>query len=440
MLCGVAALWGSTLVLTKDLMERMPAPDLLAWRFGIAAVALALLAPGALRMSAQTWRHGIMLGLLLALAQSLQTIGLPTTGAALSGFLTGLYLVATPLIGWAVTRVRPSTTVWLAVGLATVGLAVLSVLPGASAAPSWGVVLTVVGAVGFGAHIVAVSRVVRPHNAISLTLVQTAVMGLVGLVWALPSGLQLPQRPGDWVLIGYLAVLCGAVALVVQMGAQCHVEPTKAAVIMVSEPLWGAGLTVVLSDETLTWTMVFGGLTIVAAGLIVVAPWGTRPRAARLRSVDDEGVLLASVVEGGAGHLGEPRIDQVPALFVEHPLMDQQALARLDRPSEIDGLFHGCPGSIGGDSDHVNTQRCRRQRIPGVKEPRLAGSGDHQANIAQPGNVAVDHRVEAANHRQAQTTHVMLGLGHQRIRADAEIERSHRTRLHHQLGLRVGSQ
>ena len=106
-LLGITAAWGSTFFLIKDLLERVPTLDFLGVRFAIAAVALVLVAPRALgRLSREARRHAVVLGLLYGLGQILQTAGLAHTPASVSGFITGLYVVATPLFAAVLLHTR----------------------------------------------------------------------------------------------------------------------------------------------------------------------------------------------------------------------------------------------------------------------------------------------------------------------------------------------
>ena len=110
-LLAIAACWGSTFFLIKDLLDRVPTLDFLAVRFSIAAVVLLLVAPRALgRLSPVVRRHAVVLGVLYGIAQILQTAGLAHTPASVSGFITGMYVVCTPLLAAA----RRSARLWRA--------------------------------------------------------------------------------------------------------------------------------------------------------------------------------------------------------------------------------------------------------------------------------------------------------------------------------------
>jgi drug/metabolite transporter (DMT)-like permease len=262
----MTAVWGSTFFLIKDVVTRIPVADLLAVRFGVASVALLLVAGAQLRMSAETLRRGVLLGVLYGFAQILQTFGLAHTAASVSGFITGLYVVVTPLLGAAVLRVRITPRVWLAVALATVGLGVLS-LTGFSA--GYGELLTLAAAILYAVHIIAMSRLTTAATTMSITLVQTIVITLLCTLAAVPGGIQLPTSGRDWLIVVYLGVVAGALTMFLQTWAQSRIDATRAAVVMAMEPVWAAAFAVALGGELVTVRIVVGGVAILAAMYLV---------------------------------------------------------------------------------------------------------------------------------------------------------------------------
>lgn len=285
-LLAMTAVWGSTFFLIKDVVTRIPATDMLAVRFAIATVGLALIAGRRLRLTRRTVRHGVLLGVLYGVAQILQTVGLAHTAASVSGFITGLYVVATPVLGAAIFKTKVSAPVWLAVGLATVGLGVLS-LNGFSV--GYGELLTFVAAVIYAGHIIALGRFSEPGAALGLSLVQliviTAICFLAAL-WpssAVGAGIQVPTTAHDWAVVVYLGLVAGAVTMVLQVWAQARIEPSRAAVVMAMEPVWAAAFAVALGGEATTARMIIGGLAILAAMYLVeLAP--QRTQAAEIRT------------------------------------------------------------------------------------------------------------------------------------------------------------
>ena len=266
-LLGMTAAWGSTFYLTKDLIDRVPVLDYLAVRFAIATVALFLLAPRALgKVSRTNLRSALILGGLYGVAQILQTSGLAHTPATVSGFITGLYVVATPLFAaWLLhTRIGPMT--WAAVVLALAGLGVLT-LSGLSV--GYGEALTFVSALLYALHIVGLGAWSNAREALGMTIVQLAVITLVCFVATIPDGVVLPDTSRDWLVLVYMAVVAGALALAGQTWAQAHLPPTRSAIIMSMEPVFAAVFAVLLGGELLTTRMLVGGAMVLTAMLIV---------------------------------------------------------------------------------------------------------------------------------------------------------------------------
>jgi drug/metabolite transporter (DMT)-like permease len=275
-LLAMTAAWGSTFFMIKDIVTRMDVIDLLAVRFAIAGIALLLIAGRHLKMSRTTLLAGVGLGLLYGIAQILQTTGLAHTSASVSGFITGLYVVATPLLGALILKSRISRLTWLAAGLATVGLGVLS-LNGFSI--GYGELLTLASAIIYAGHIVALGRLSGANTAMSLSVVQMCVIALLcSFVALVPTagttpGIQLPTSSADWLIVIYLALIAGALTMVLQTWAQARIDPSRAAVVMAMEPVWAAAFAVALGGEKITVRMVIGGLAILGAiYLVEIAP------------------------------------------------------------------------------------------------------------------------------------------------------------------------
>jgi drug/metabolite transporter (DMT)-like permease len=270
-LLAITATWGSTFFLIKDLLDRVPVLDFLAVRFTIASVALFLLFPRALgRLSRGSARSAVVLGLLYGVAQILQTTGLAHTPASVSGFITGMYVVATPLFAALLLRHRIGATTWGAVALAMVGLGVLT-LSGFSV--GYGEALTFVAALIYALHIVGLGAWSKAGEAMGMSIVQLVVIATVCLVASTPNGIVLPSTGRDWFSVVYMALVAGAAALAGQTWAQAHLPPTRSAIIMSMEPVFAAFFAVLLGGEATTVRMLIGGVLVLTAMLIVeIAP------------------------------------------------------------------------------------------------------------------------------------------------------------------------
>ena len=266
-LLGLAACWGSTFFLIKDLLDRVPTLDFLALRFTIASVALLVVAPRALgRLSPQVRRHAAVLGALYGVAQILQTAGLAHTPASISGFVTGLYVVCTPLLAAAILHTRIPRITWAAVALATVGLGVLA-LNGVSI--GYGELITLASAVLYALHIVGLGAWSTAQDAVGMTILQIMVIAVICTLATAHDGIVLPDRTGDWLSVLYMAVVVGALGLLGQTWAQAHLPPTRSAIIMSMEPVFASFFAVWLGGEDLTARLLLGGAMVLVAMLTV---------------------------------------------------------------------------------------------------------------------------------------------------------------------------
>jgi drug/metabolite transporter (DMT)-like permease len=266
-LLAMTACWGSTFFLIKDLLDRIPVLDFLAVRFAIATVTLFLMFPRALgRISPEARRQAVILGLLYGVAQILQTEGLAHTPASVSGFITGMYVICTPLLAAPLLRQRIGISTWGAVLLAVAGLAVLT-LSGLSM--GYGEALTLVAAVLYALHIVGLGAWSTAGDAMGMTIVQLMVITVICLVATAPDGVVLPSTPADWASVVYMAVFAAGLALAGQTWAQAHLPPTRSAIIMSMEPVFAAFFAVSLGGEDPTVRMLIGGSMVVAAMLVV---------------------------------------------------------------------------------------------------------------------------------------------------------------------------
>jgi drug/metabolite transporter (DMT)-like permease len=266
-LLAIAAAWGSTFYLIHDLLDRVPVADFLAVRFAIASVAMLLVAPRAIpRLSAEKRRHAVLLGALYGVAQILQTTGLAHTPASVSGFLTGLYVVLTPVLAAVLLRTRIGPVTWAAVALAVAGIAVLT-LSGFSI--GYGEAITLVAAVGYALHIVGLGHWSTSADAIGMSTLQIIVITVVAAIAAVPGGITLPSTRGDWVAVGYMALVAGALSMLGQTWAQSQLDSTRSAIIMSMEPVFAALFAVLLGGEGVTWRMLLGGTLVLAAMLVV---------------------------------------------------------------------------------------------------------------------------------------------------------------------------
>ena len=268
--------WGSTFFLMKGVLTRVPVLDFLGVRFLIATAVLVLLAPRAVRRlpRAALWQS-VVLGVLYGVAQILQTAGIARTPASVAGFVTGLYVVMTPLLAAPLLRHRIHRITWLAVVVATAGMGVLT-LQGLHVGV--GELMILGSALLYALHICGLGAWSTPETSVGSSIVQLAVIALISLVGAAPGGITLPHRGSDWAVLIYMGVVVGGLGLLGQVWGQAHLPPTRSAVIMSMEPVFAALFAVTLGGEQASVRMILGGLMVLAAMLLVeLGPRDERP-------------------------------------------------------------------------------------------------------------------------------------------------------------------
>jgi len=263
----ITAVWGYTFLIVQSAVELMPVMDFMAWRFAAAALIMLALRPKCLRgITRQELLRGAGLGIVLGLGYIAQTYGLLYASAAVSGFITGMFVVLTPVVAWIILRHKTDGKTWLLVALATFGVALLS-LNGWSVGP--GELLTLGCAVLFAIHIVGLGEWSPYYDPYTFAFLQIATVAAISIVAALPGGITLPPNSEVWTTVGITAVFATALAFVVQTWAQSLVSPTRAAIVMTMEPVFAGFFAVVIGGDQLTFRTLLGGGCIVAAMLII---------------------------------------------------------------------------------------------------------------------------------------------------------------------------
>ncbi len=265
-LVALALLWAWTFIVVKDALTEVDPFTFLTLRFTLGAVALSAVARKSL-LHRDSVRGGLVLACALFIGFALQTTGLVYTTASRSAFITGLYVVLVPLLSMALFRRVPRPTALLGVGLAAVGLWVLT-RAGAGDLPRnalLGDVLTLGCAVAFAAHLVLTERYAR--KAVPTAMVAVQLWGV-----ALLSALCLPFTevrftPSTPVLlaVGVCGVFASALAITVQTWAQARTSAVRAVVIFTLEPVFTALFSVMAGREVRgVGEWVGGGLVVLA--------------------------------------------------------------------------------------------------------------------------------------------------------------------------------
>ncbi|MDQ3645743.1 MAG: DMT family transporter [Actinomycetota bacterium] len=278
-LVGIAAIWGLTFPLVQDAVVEIPATTFLAYRFLSAAALVALVFRAQVaRLSLDGLRAGALMGVFLTAGYVFQTLGLERTSASHAGFITGLFVVLTPLFAAVLFRLEVGRAGWIAAACSALGLFMLSGT-GGEGTSLLGDGLVFLCAVSFSFHILATDRGARGYEIGALLAVQLAVCGLITFVLAATQGdLVAPPSGSVWIALVVTSVLASGLGFFVQTYAQQHASAARTALILASEPAFAGLFAYLIKDEVLPLLGWFGaGLIMAAIVAVEVVPHLRRP-------------------------------------------------------------------------------------------------------------------------------------------------------------------
>ena len=259
-------IWGSSFVVLKNTLDTIPTEFLLGFRFFLAAVLLSAVFYQMWReFNLSYLRRGLLLGLLLFGAYYSQTLGLTDTTPGKNAFLTAPYCAIVPFLYWAVDKLRPDRYNISAALLCLLGIGMVAITSGFSM--RLGDSLTLVGAMFYAAHIVALAKFTRGHNPLLLTTVQFFTCGIINWILQLFVVKQpVPELTAANIsALLYLTILCSAVALTFQSYGQKYTEPATAAILLSLESVFGVIFSIIFYHEAITLRMYCGfGLIFLA--------------------------------------------------------------------------------------------------------------------------------------------------------------------------------
>jgi len=273
---GVAALlvvtiaWGASFVAMKPAMDKSPVFDFLAIRFTIATLLMIVAKPKVLKaFKGETLRYGIILGVILGFSYVTQTVGLTLSTAAITSFITGLYVILTPVLVWVIFKKKPRGIVAIGAILATIGLGFITIK---DASFDFGQIWTILCALGFAAHIVGLGRWSPGKDVYALTVIQLATVAAVCWIGAAPDGIQAPVDGEVWFAILFTAVFATALGFFIQTWAQSIMDASRVAIILTMEVVFAALTSVAVGQEVLSMQVIFGGSLMLAAMLLIEWP------------------------------------------------------------------------------------------------------------------------------------------------------------------------
>ena len=276
-LVGICAIWGLTFTMVQDAIAILPTFAFLTYRF---AGATAIVAPVFRRhlraLPRAGWIAGMTMGAFLAGGYVFQTLGLEQTSPSDAGFITGLFVVLTPVLGALVLQQRISAIAWAAAAVSALGLYLLSGVGGDFTLRGDG--LVVIAAFSLAAHILATGQAAGRFDVGALLVVQLGVVCIVSLILALATGqVDVPHGQTVWSALIVTAVFASALGFFVQTYAQQHAPPARTALILASEPAFAGLFGYLLNDDRLTAVAWLGAGLIMSAIVAVelIPRWRT---------------------------------------------------------------------------------------------------------------------------------------------------------------------
>lgn len=268
LLIGVTFVWGFTFVTTQNLLREMQAADLQVWRFGIAFAVMFAINPKALiNLPSYHKKHGVYLGIALGAGYLFQLAGLARTSATVSGFITGLFVVFTPILAGLLLKEPIEKAAWFAVLLTTVGLGFISLNGWAMGA---GEILTLVCAFFFSLHIIGLDKWSKSDYVYGLTAMQILVVFVFNLITAqIGGGISSPPNKDVLGAIAFLAVVGTCIGFFAQTWVQSSIGPTRTAIILTMEPVFAGIAGVTIGSDVLTKRIVIGALLILIGTYVV---------------------------------------------------------------------------------------------------------------------------------------------------------------------------
>ena len=267
-LLATTAVWGGAFLVMKDSLVRQDVYSFLASRFILAAAFMFIYKPKSLTgLDRKFVKRAVLIGLLLCSGFIFQTFGLTQTTVSNTGFITGLYLVFTPLISWLLLKREIFKVQWLAVLVATIGLYFIS-FNGISV--GIGEILVLISALLFAGQIVALGEWSDGENTYALTLIQILVSAVIFFALSLKDGFQLPPDNAVWSAVFYTAFFATFLGFLIQTKAQSVMSATVAGVLLAMETPFALFFGLYFDNDPITLRIISGGTLVLIAMALVI--------------------------------------------------------------------------------------------------------------------------------------------------------------------------
>ena len=261
-------IWGSSFVILKSTLDTITPLWLLSIRFcGAAIVMLALCYKKIKLIDRQHIKGGVLMGIFLSAAYTVQTYGLVYTTPGKNAFLTASYCIIVPFLYWLIAGKKPDKFNISAAIVCIVGMGFVCLNNDLTV--NIGDILTICCGLFYAFHIITTAKSVEGRDPLLLTVIQFITAGIVCLVFAAlfePAPKSIPAS-SVW-SIAYLVIMCTGVCYILQTFGQKYTPPAAASVLLSLESVFGTVISIAIGQENLTVSIVLGFILIFSAVLI----------------------------------------------------------------------------------------------------------------------------------------------------------------------------
>ncbi len=263
----VSVIWGATFPLVKVSLNYISPMGFLSLRFFLATFLLFIIYYRRILKNKSSFYPSFILGIFLFLGYAFQTIGLKYTTSSNAGFITGLYVVFTPIFSYFIVGEKITGKIITALLLSVIGLYLLSGMHGLNT----GDLLELLCAVSYGAHVALIGKFSKESDAPTLTMLQLFFVFVFSSVWWTSERFPIIFSPLLLFGIIFTAIFASAIGILVQVHAQRVVSPAKAAIIFTTEPAFAGVFSYIFLNETFGMMRIMGAFIIIIAMLLSIS-------------------------------------------------------------------------------------------------------------------------------------------------------------------------
>lgn len=268
----VSVIWGATFPVVKVSLDFITPMGFIALRFLLASLVLFLFYFKRVFRNRDAFKASLLLGIFLFLGYTFQTIGLKYTTSSNAGFITGLYVIFTPIFARFIVKERLTWRVWTALLFSLLGLYLLSGISGFN----FGDLLELLCAIAYGIHVSLIGKFSREKDSATLTIMQLFFVFLLSSLWWGGEGFPVEFNPFLAFGIILTGIFASAIAILLQVKAQRQISPSRAAIIFTTEPVFAGLFSFLFLGEVFTTIGIFGAILILLGMLLVALDKSSR--------------------------------------------------------------------------------------------------------------------------------------------------------------------